>query len=58
MRDYLRQTGDKDMIVASPRDRNWGIGIGLKDEALLDQSKWGKNKLGTLLMKVGPYGIN
>lgn len=59
----LLNTGDRELVEASPYDRIWGIGIGLPGrrdapvdgttENLLDKSKWrGTNWLGEVLMKV------
>lgn len=42
----LLDTDDLILVEASPYDRIWGIGMGVKDPELLDQSKWGLNLLG------------
>jgi len=52
LRNFLLGTGDKVLAEASPYDRNWGIGLGEKDPASKDPSKWnGENLLGFALMK-------
>lgn len=44
---------DKMFVEASPTDRIWGIGLGLGDERIYDQSQWnGKNLLGKAIKKV------
>ena len=52
LRDYLVHTGSHDLVEASPKDTTWGIGMGFKDKSLMVKEKWGKNKLGCLLMKL------
>lgn len=50
LRDYLLSTGDSILVEASPYDRIWGCGLGLRDD-YKDYTKWtGENKLGFLLM--------
>ena len=49
----LQATGNKILIEASPYDLIWGIGIGAKDDKILDRANWiGKNLLGKVLMSV------
>ena len=51
MKSYLLSTGNKYLAEASPFDRIWGIGIGIKKAN--EGVKWrGKNWLGECLMKV------
>lgn len=52
LRDFLLATEEKRLLEASPWDRFWGIGAGLKEVASSDPMKqWpGSNKLGLLLM--------
>lgn len=46
----LKDTGDKYLAEAAPRDKNWGIGMGAKKA--MDGEKWkGRNLLGVSLMK-------
>lgn len=55
--EYLKQalldTGDTEIVEASPYDRIWGIGWTEEDPEAQDKSKWrGQNLLGIVLMKV------
>jgi len=55
--EYLKQalldTGDTEIVEASPYDRIWGIGWADEDPEAQDKSKWrGQNLLGIVLMKV------
>lgn len=51
IKQILLDTGDKHIVEASPYDVVWGIGMGVDDEDILDESKWkGKNFLGICLM--------
>ena len=50
---FLKSTGQKLLIEASPTDLYWGAGLSLEDTDLWDQNKWkGKNKLGSLLIEL------
>lgn len=50
--DYLRGTGDRVLVEASPRDRIWGIGLAAGDERASQPDAWrGLNLLGFALMK-------
>ncbi|MFI5838452.1 NADAR family protein [Catenuloplanes sp. NPDC051500] len=53
MGDYLRGTGDRVLVEASPLDRVWGIGLAADDPRAEDPSAWrGLNLLGFALMEV------
>ncbi|PXF48870.1 hypothetical protein BWQ96_01426 [Gracilariopsis chorda] len=50
---FLLATGDRILVEASPRDRIWGIGMGMSNRNRFDPSKWGGlNLLGEALMIV------
>ncbi len=49
-KDYLLATGTKDIIEASPHDKFYGIGMGLRNKDLLDKQKWGNNLMGKILV--------
>ena len=49
---FLRGTGDRVLVEASPHDRVWGIGMAASDPAAEDPSQWrGDNLLGFALMR-------
>ena len=51
--DYLRGTGERILVEASPLDRIWGIGMTRDDPAAEDPARWrGRNLLGFALMRV------
>jgi len=51
--DFLMETGDKEIVEASPYDCIWGIGLGASDERIYDRDQWrGTNWLGEALMEV------
>jgi hypothetical protein len=51
--EYLRTTGTKVLVEASPRDRFWGIGMGKTNAQVENPSQWkGLNLLGFALMEV------
>ena len=50
-RKALLDTGNKDLVEASPVDRKWGIGFA-GDEAVGNEKEWGQNLAGKALMKV------
>jgi ribA/ribD-fused uncharacterized protein len=51
LRQLLLETGTREIIEASPRDKIWGIGYG-KANALKNKSRWGQNLLGKAIMQV------
>lgn len=52
LRTYLRNTGERVLVEASPRDRVWGIGVGVRNENAERPSSWrGLNLLGFALME-------
>ncbi|KAK4231744.1 putative N-glycosidase [Podospora fimiseda] len=51
LREHLLETGDKELIEASPYDKIWGIGF-KEEDAEGNRSKWGLNLLGKVLMEV------
>ncbi|MCA9584725.1 MAG: NADAR family protein [Myxococcales bacterium] len=49
---FLKGTGDRVLVEASPRDRVWGIGMGAKNPLARSPSQWrGQNLLGFALME-------
>lgn len=53
LKKILKDTGDRELVEASPYDKIWGIGLGETDPKALDKSQWrGTNWLGEVLMKV------
>lgn len=49
----LVDTGKRKLVEAAPWDKVWGIGMGVDDPNILDESKWkGQNLLGKALMIV------
>jgi ribA/ribD-fused uncharacterized protein len=50
---YLRGTGERVLVEASPYDRIWGIGLAAADPRAADPYRWrGLNLLGFALMRV------
>lgn len=50
---FLRQTGTRVLVEASPVDAVWGIGLAQDDERVHDPNQWqGLNLLGFALMEV------
>ena len=48
---FLRRTGDRVLVEASPMDRVWGIGLAANDPRAEDPTQWrGLNLLGYALM--------
>ena len=53
MLDFLKNTGDKIIVEASPYDTIWGIGMSELDNGVEDPHNWkGTNLLGFALMEV------
>jgi len=53
MGEFLRTTGDRVLVEASPVDRVWGIGLADDDPRALHPAQWqGHNLLGFALMRV------
>ncbi|MGH3164946.1 MAG: NADAR family protein [Trebonia sp.] len=53
LRDFLLGTGGRVLVEASPRDRIWGIELGVSNELSADPGNWrGLNLLGFALMEV------
>ena len=53
LKKVLLETGDKEIVEASPTDKIWGIGLGEDDPRRFDKSQWqGLNWLGETIMKV------
>ena len=51
LKDFLLNTGNREIVEASPVDSIWGIGFS-SDNAMENINKWGQNLLGKTLMKV------
>ena len=50
---FLLDTGDKEIVEASPTDCIWGIGLAENDPDCYDRTKWrGTNWLGEVIMQV------
>lgn len=53
LKQYLLDTGDREIVEASATDKIWGIGLGMNNVDILDKSKWqGTNWLGECIMDV------
>ena len=51
LKRMLLETGERELVEASPRDRVWGVGFGAKN-AEKNRNRWGRNLLGLALIKV------
>jgi ribA/ribD-fused uncharacterized protein len=53
LRQRLLGTGERNLVEANAYDTVWGIGIGLRNSNILDETRWkGTNLLGTLLVSL------
>ncbi|OON94245.1 MAG: hypothetical protein ATN32_08345 [Candidatus Epulonipiscium fishelsonii] len=53
LKEYLLSTKDKVIVVASPYDTIWGVGVGEQDSRIINPFEWqGLNLLGFALMIV------
>jgi len=53
LKSALLKSAGTTLVEASPRDRKWGIGLGVHNPKAADRSAWrGRNLLGKLLMEV------
>lgn len=52
MKQILLDTGDKDLVEASPFDAIWGIGYDSKQALKVKQNQWGENLLGKALIEI------
>ncbi|KAI9673181.1 MAG: hypothetical protein M1817_003044 [Caeruleum heppii] len=51
LRRMLLETGDRELVEASPADRIWGVGFNAR-EAEANRERWGLNLLGKAIMRV------
>jgi hypothetical protein len=50
LRELINKTGERVFVEANAYDSTWGVGIGLRNPLIYDQTKWkGENQLGILL---------
>ncbi|KAK4105627.1 DUF1768-domain-containing protein [Parathielavia hyrcaniae] len=52
LRELLLATGERELVEASPMDKNWGIGYGAAKAETVGRERWGLNLLGKALMAV------
>ena len=53
LKKILLDTGDREIVEASPTDKIWGIGLSEDDDRVLDKKNWnGLNWLGQCIMRV------
>ena len=59
LKEFLLSTGDSILVEASPRDRIWGVGMGLSNPNVYDPNLWrGRNLLGIALMNARDTILN
>ena len=51
LKQLLLETGDRELVEASPTDRIWGVGFSALD-AEANRKDWGQNLLGRAIMAV------
>lgn len=52
-KEFLLNTGNTEIVEASPEDEIWGVKLAEEDPLILDKANWkGLNYLGIVLMKV------
>lgn len=53
LRRRLLSTNNRKIVFASPYDRTWGVGLGIREQGLRNENIWvGENLLGKILMNV------
>ncbi|KAF2255434.1 DUF1768-domain-containing protein [Trematosphaeria pertusa] len=52
LQKWLLDTGERELVFASPSDRFWGIGLGAAEAEQTSREEWGQNVLGKDLMEV------
>jgi hypothetical protein len=58
LKNFLKQTGKKLLVETNPFDNYWGIAMRMSDKNITDKSKWGRNRLGQILMEVREMIMN
>ena len=52
LKKILLNTGDDELVEASPFDRIWGVGYNMKTAPKISKARWGLNLLGKALVEV------
>lgn len=52
LKKLLLETGERELVEASPFDRVWGIGFDAQQAVVTPREQWGQSLLGTALMNV------